>query len=55
MTDTTKGPVVEADTYDAEIDIADDDVAVVTEKKGTAADRRAMWRMGKVQEMRVSA
>jgi choline transport protein len=51
MTDTAKVPVVEGEPYDVDV-VGEDDVEV-SEKKGTSADRHAMWRMGKVQEMRV--
>lgn len=57
MVDMSKEPVVqsEADAYGADITGEDIDLSDnVSEKKGTSADRHAMWRMGKVQEMRVS-
>ncbi|KAF2656678.1 amino acid transporter [Lophiostoma macrostomum CBS 122681] len=50
MQETTKVPVVEGERYD--IDVTGEDDSQVHEKKGTSADRHAMWRMGKVQEMR---
>jgi hypothetical protein len=51
MEETTKVPVVDGEQYD--IDVAGEDDSQVHERKGTSADRQAMWRMGKVQEMRV--
>lgn len=51
MSDIAKAPVVEGEPYDAEV--VGEDAVEVSEKKGTSADRQAMWRMGKVQEMRV--
>jgi hypothetical protein len=53
MAEITKEPDVKADNYDAELVVDNDDQ--VSEKKGTSADRHAMWRMGKVQEMRASS
>jgi hypothetical protein len=52
MAEPTKNSVIEPEPYD--VDVAGEDDAEITEKKGTSADRHAMWRMGKVQEMRVS-
>lgn len=45
-----KEATVDATTYE---DVAGDDGAEVSEKKGTPADRHSMWRMGKNQSMRV--
>jgi hypothetical protein len=52
MEETKKGPVVDGDVYDAEVDVNGQDDGELSEVKGTSADRHAMWRMGKVQEMR---
>jgi choline transport protein len=52
MKETTKGPIIDGEVYDAELDTLGQQDGEVMEVKGTAADRQAMWRMGKVQEMR---
>lgn len=52
MSDIDKTPVVDGEPYDVNVAGEEDDLP--SEKKGTSADRHAMWRMGKVQEMRVS-
>ncbi|RYP09854.1 hypothetical protein DL764_000988 [Monosporascus ibericus] len=61
MTETAKVPVAERETHDVEvIEENDAEPPIATfnndpedwKKRGTAADRHAMWRMGKVQEMR---
>jgi hypothetical protein len=52
MEETTKGPIIDSEVYDAELDTFGQQDGEVMEVKGTAADRQAMWRMGKVQEMR---
>ena len=52
MEETAKVPIVEGELYDAELETIGQQDVEVTEVKGTAADRQAMWRMGKVQEMR---
>ena len=50
MADNEKFPVVDGDVFpDANIGDTDSEVS---EKKGTSADRNAMWRMGKVQQFR---
>ncbi|KAF2256486.1 amino acid transporter [Trematosphaeria pertusa] len=50
MADAAKEPIVAGRLYDAEV--LPDEVSEVSEKQGTGADRHAMWRMGKVQELR---
>jgi hypothetical protein len=53
MAEIAKEPAVKADNYN-DLDTTFEDEGEVSEKKGTSADRHAMWRMGKVQEMRAS-
>jgi hypothetical protein len=52
MSDETRkeGSVINAETWNE--DMGEDEVSI---KKGTPEDQHAMWRMGKVQEMRVSS
>ncbi|KAF2464121.1 amino acid transporter [Lindgomyces ingoldianus] len=50
MDEQKKEASVNAETYD--VDLGEDESDVVSVKKGTSADRHAMWRMGKVQELR---
>jgi|TARA_R110002003_G_scaffold121_20_gene10807 hypothetical protein len=52
MDETTKTPIVDGEAYDAVVDVNGQEDNEVLEVKGTSADRQAMWRMGKVQEMR---
>ncbi|KAF2728388.1 amino acid transporter [Polyplosphaeria fusca] len=50
MAEISKLPEVVGEPYD--VDLAGEEDGDISEKKGTSEDRHAMWRMGKVQEMR---
>lgn len=50
MADNEKFPVVDGEVFPEAV--AGDIDSEVSEKKGTTADRHAMWRMGKVQQFR---
>lgn len=52
MEETAKLPIVDGAPYDAEMEMMEQQDGKVTNTKGSSADRQAMWRMGKVQEMR---
>lgn len=49
MEESTKSPIIDGQPCEAAIELQN---AEVTKTTGTAADRDAMHRMGKVQEMR---
>jgi len=51
LNDSTK-EVANSEPYEVDIDIAEEESDEVSEKKGTKFDRKDMFRMGKVQELR---
>lgn len=52
MEETVKSPIVDGTPYDDEVEMTEQEDGKGTNTKGSSADRQAMWRMGKVQEMR---
>lgn len=51
MENPAKEPIIDGEPFDIEAEMAGPQSAKLTETKGSADDTRAMWRMGKVQEM----